>query len=66
MYRLRIGEPGSLVKVSDKKAEKATSWEERPSRAGEEEELDCDDMAFGVDGSASMSARDCSERGSLG
>lgn len=35
------------MNVSDKKAENATSWEERPSRAGEEEELACDDMASG-------------------
>lgn len=46
------------MNVSDKKAENATSWEERPSRAGEEEELACDDMANGGDGSASMSVRD--------
>lgn len=47
-----MGEPGSLVKVSDKKAERDTSCEERPSNAGEEEELACEDMASGIDGAS--------------
>lgn len=66
MYRLTIGEPGSLVNVAERKAEKATSWEERPSKAGEDEELACDDMAGDVDGSASMLMGKCRGREEVG